>query len=236
MSNGQSQQDTASANNEKMTRLFLYVLAILLALTLNAAFDTFMGPIAKYNDFSQLWPSIGETKAKSAILLVQAAVFLLLVARFYPGAYCYYAVGPKKIGAKEIFVNMLGTVLLFGGFYASALTLRSTKLFYYVIMAFHALDFFWFWFANFLLGMEQRVRRVTNVWQFIDLVTIASILICRFVLPLPTEGPYYWFQWASLVVLILISLADFYMLWPFYKSEPEWETKLHLPRWMAAAA
>jgi hypothetical protein len=205
-----------------------FLIGILLALTIKVTLETTFRDLGQYNDLIEavttgVW---GDFRRK-VLILFQFPVFIFTLLRFYWGAYRCNNEMPESQTKGGLAINVLGAFLLFGGFYITAMSIQTTKLFYSLIVIFHVLDWLWFLIANaHVKKIDASLLTVTSCWQFFDLITVVLFLGASWGLDLLFPPAYYVPQYFSLAVLFGVGIWDFKKFWPFYMDEPDWRTKL----------
>lgn len=203
------------------------VLPIMLALIVKAALEALLKPIA---EGKMQWVDT------SPIVWAQVFVFLILTLRFYVGALRFIETEPKKADFAIRFMNFVFAFVLFCAFYAAALAAVQSE-FLTIIVALHAIDLVWFLIAlvvsYFKYVPDEELARgeimITSmrkvIIKFIALSSVTLIVTVALYynglsLVAPVFGPLYW---AFLASILVISVADFAMLWKYYFSFEQWK-------------
>ncbi len=218
---------TASARPARES-LSLIVLGVLLSLIIKSALDRAFETVPRYNNFiftpGHAWSIFAAAPERRLLIFFQLLVFLFTLVRFYLGAY-RFARHSTGNGIPEATATVVGTFVLFSGFYVTSLTLRSQTLFYWAVVVFHVVDFIWFFIAHTLLRVPKELGAIVGLWKVFDVTTIVGIVLSLCFLP-GTGG-----RWASLALLLSVGALDFFMLKSFYLDEPDWKTATRFVRW-----
>jgi len=225
--NAEPKGPQANESGSTLKGISNFLSGIILGLTIKVAFEGTFKDLGQYNEWIEavtigVW---GDLQRK-LLVLFQFLVFLFTLLRFYWGAYRYNNEAPESQTRQELTINVVGAFLLFGGFYITAMTIQTTKLFYFLIAVFHLLDFFWFLLSNaYMKKLDEGIRKVISCWQIYDLITVSLFVGFAFwdyFLP----SNYYLPQWLFLVGLFLVGVRDMHKFWPFYMALPVWRTQL----------
>src|SRR6185436_17535941 len=100
------------------------VLGVLLSLIIKSALDHTFESVSHYHSLGQIWEAFLNAPTSKILALLQLLVFLFTVVRFYVGAY-RYAESTSGGGIPEAIATVVGTFLLFAGFYIASLALRN---------------------------------------------------------------------------------------------------------------
>ena len=190
MSGGQVQFDLVHATA-------IIFLGILLALALQAALDTFLKEGAALNDVDRAIGAIRKDFPKSVLLILQLLVLMFALLRFYLGTYRYYQEEPTTGPALALVVDFSGAVTVFVWFYAAALFVRTTRLFYAAMVLVHLTDLLWFLLTRDYLPATAGVEAIGSRFMVFDLITSVLLIILLFLER--NCRPYRWypFQFAS---------------------------------------
>jgi hypothetical protein len=191
------------------------LLGIFLGLSIKNAFDHSLSGLEAFSNARQCFYFVMHNRALFFLRLFQIVVFLLMLTRFYLGAYRYSKVAPPQT-MPEAFIDTTGVLLLFAGFYLASLVVRNTDLFYWAIVAFLIVDVIWFFTAGRIRDLEKTVSRVTILWILFDALTIATVF---FSMLLCSD---YSAEWIALSAICLVSLWDLWWLRHFYAGSPDW--------------
>jgi len=144
-------------------------------------------------------------------------VFLILLARFYWGAYRFNQEHPMDLTTGVAILNMTGTFGLFALFYVIGLNVWTLDLFYVSILVMHLFDFLWFLLA--LLNLKDGAPLLKPIKWFIawDVLTvIVYISLSWFLWNGFWSGADLSLQVSLLVVLSSVSFLDWWVLRDFY--------------------
>lgn len=145
----------------------------------------------------------------------QLLVFLLLLARFYLGAFRFHEIASSRRGSLvDRAIDLVGTLLLFIGLYALSKVVTSTSDFYLVAVALHVLDATWFILVVLLFWKDRAVRKVAGIYLAWDALTLVVFVLL--LLTLSDSRTDFYLQYACLVTLIIITAIDFVVLRDFY--------------------
>jgi hypothetical protein len=187
---------------------------ILMALVVKTAFDAFFRNAHSVNDLMEFWRQFMADVSHSCVIVAQLFLFLFTIVRFYWGAYRYHEETPET-GTQHFIVGIVGAVLVFSGFYITAVYVANTQLFYAGLFLVSVFDLVWFAVLFPWVESGNALRRTTSIWVALDLLTLLVLGIFLFVL----SGSRLWMQGIVLLVLLLIGLVDFRFLWGFYENK-----------------
>ena len=212
------------------------ILAVLIAIILKGTLDSFFPALIAGRSLRELyeaWPPTRKTWLRGA----QLFVFLILLARFYWGAFRYnqeHAMG-KTVGV--IIVNLLGTFGLFSLFYVACINVWTIDLFYALILVVHVFDVLWFTVARVRLPTSSPLTGVVGWFIWWDVLTFVAYASAYFLL-----RDRFWagrdtlLQVSLLAVLLVISLLDWAVLWDFYFRPEKWCQKAQRAQTVGQAA
>ena len=200
------------------------VLGVLFGLTFGKALEVSCGGIGRIEGFLQLWNTFAGNWFHYVCRLAQLLAFLATLFRFYAGSYCFHQQPPPS-GLPRILTDLTGTVLLFIGFFVSALVVNTYATFLVFVASFHVLDACWFTVAA-RCATDEKIRVVAKRYVVYDAVTIvASVVILlayakvgfqREILQLITAG-----LLSSMFVIDMFQTHEFYFTATRPLSEPE---------------
>ena len=207
----------------------IILLGIFLALVIQSGLDNFLGAVLVTNevrhpiDLDALRD--GFKNGSTVLLYAQMVTFIMLLSRFYLGAFRFNletgsASQPKLI---DNVVDFVGTGLLFIAFYALSKTLSTTGDFYLITLITHGADAIWFVAVIFLLLKGTELLGVARWYILWDVITVAWFAGCAWLLG--TERSDYLLQWMLLLGLAVISCADWWILRDFYFAPAKWRMK-----------
>lgn len=194
---------------------------ILLALILTGTLDAFFKNIPDYPSMTQLCRVLNShPRWGLVVLFLQLVVFLFTVIRFYWGSYRYHEGVQKEEGDRQWVVGLIGTVVLFSGFYVTGLTVRNSNLFYWSFAGAHFIDLLWFVPAR-MWEKRSEIRTIWNWYILFDMLTL-------FLLALTLAVGYKWpdtgtvCRIISLSAIFTIGVCDVVIFWRYYRGEKVW--------------
>ena len=152
--------------------------------------------------------------------------FLLLLARFYWGAYRFNEEQPPAATVPDTLLNLAGTFGLFCLFYVTAINISTLDLFYVFVFVMHILDFMWFFVVLQRLDRGSPLHQPVKLFLLFDIVTF--IVFVGLFLGYSTrflEGKDFSFQWGILASLAIISVVDLVWLRDFYFHPGTWRER-----------
>lgn len=198
------------------------ILAVLLVIILRAALESFFSPLIGGRTLRQLyeaWPPSDKTWLRVG----QLVVFLMLLARFYGGAYRYNQEQPPTMTMGMTIFNLFGTFGLFSLFYVISVNLWTTDLFYALILGAHIFDAIWFGVILWRLERGSALIDPVKYFLLLDLVTFVAYLVLSLIFWRGFwDGSHLLLQVSLLSFLFAISLADWGVLWNFYFRPEKW--------------
>jgi hypothetical protein len=216
--NQQTQAETAGDRRRSSPRTaLLYFLGLLLAVTLKGSYESFFGGLGTFDSLSDAWGHLNQDPSKAWLFIVQFAVYLITLFRFYWGSYRHLRAEPVIERARGLLLDFLGLVILFTGLYIAGVTVKTTYLFYYAIAFFHVLDAAWFWAVMLDPGSPTAIKTIGLRWVSFDVVTVLAFGVLKLLDVF--RGPSYSYQYLALLVLLLVGGLDFYYLWDFYTDK-----------------
>jgi hypothetical protein len=205
----------------------IVTLALLLAIILKGLVESFFVPLTAHRALRDL---LGPPKTETYLRSWQFLVFLVLLGRFYWGAYRFNQEQPPAQNFVDGLLNMTGTVILFLGFYVTAVNVWSLDIFYVMIFATDVFDFVWFLIVlvrlAIRLGVHSPLLKPATLFVLWDVLTIVAYIVLY--VAFSTEflsGTKFWLQWATLGFLAGISLIDFLVLRDFYFRPEQWRAE-----------
>ncbi len=208
--------------NGGMSAVSIVILTILLAIILRASLEAVVPPLISGRNLRKLfeaWPPAEETLLR----LGQFFVFLILLARFYGGAYRFNEAQHPGSTVSALLLNVGGTFGLFSLFYVVAVNVWTADLFYALVLLLHIFDAVWFLGA--LMTLEPGAALIEPVkwfllWDALTLI-IYLILFGRYWRGF-LSGSDFSFQLWALAVLLVISATDWWVLRDFYFRPDKW--------------
>lgn len=202
------------------------VLAILIVIILRAALESFFPPLIDKRSLQTLidaWPPQPITTLR----IFQFFIFLVLLARFYWGAYRFNQEEPPAQRKGATFLNVVGTFGLFCLFYVIAVEVWTIDLFYALILLMHLFDLLWFATVLWKKDSSSALKEPAGCFVVLDLLTILlSVLLIAIFWKGFLTGTHFYAQISLLVMLGLISLFDWFRLRKFYFEPEEWRKEL----------
>lgn len=204
----------------------IVMLGILLVIILRAALEGFFPPLFGGRNIRELisaWPPSGVTNLRVG----QFVVFLLLLARFYGGAYRFNQEQPKQLPRNTLLdiINLVFTFVLFCCFYVTATNVWSIDLFYALILVIHIIDSFWFMLV--LPGLKSpSLIHVAGLFLNWNLLTFGAYVILSAIF-----WNDFWndvdlsLQVSLLISVTVISLIDWAVLRDFYFRPERWHQR-----------
>lgn len=199
------------------------ILTLLLAIILRAALEGFIAALTAGRTLRQIF---GPPGTETWLRTWQFIVFLILLARFYGGAYRFNQEQPPSLTTPMVLLNLVGTFLLFCLFYVIAADVQTLDLFYVFIFAMHVFDFVWFFLVLLALPQGSPLHQPVKMFLLFDLVTLLvfSGLFWRSWKSF-LQGSDFAFQWGALSFLAAISFFDWWWLRDFYFHPEKWRAK-----------
>jgi hypothetical protein len=198
------------------------ILVILLGLTAKAALDQMFALVPCLDGFSSIWSLLQADRAWHLCLVGQGIIFFFTAFRFYLGSLRYHRMRGGEATSLGLAWDVVGTLIIFVGFYLCALSIRSRHNFYLFMGGLHLLDLLWFLVA---LVQSSKISGVAEKYmkRFIrlDVVTLGlllGIVAIFWAYGFPFEAPYV-FQWLCFSVLLAIGITDFIWNNRFYSGK-----------------
>jgi len=194
------------------------ILAILFGLTAKAALDQLFGSVTTLHGVQAIWDRIRVDPIWHLCLLGQAVIFFVTSFRFYLGAMRYHQLRAQPSQLRLLLFDILGTFILFIGFYLCALSIKSYLNFYLFMGILHFVDFLWF--SGALAIAKSSAGPETHMGRFVllDGVTMALFIIVAgafFIYGWSFGAPYI-FQGICFAVLLGMAVWDFLWNRKFY--------------------
>lgn len=183
------------------------VLGLLFALTFRQALEVACGGLAGYQFLPDLWNQAKAYPAHYLFRFLQLAAFLATLFRFYAGAYRFHQEPPENVSTPGIVLDLVGTALLFVGFYLAALTVAAYGLFLLLVAVFHVADIGWFILSGAVTKRQPHVQKIVNHYLAYDLITIVAAIVAAIVYAVK-PFPYEYFQLISTVILFAMFVVD----------------------------
>lgn len=217
----------ASAGKRGIEFAGIVMLGILLVIILRGVLASFFPPLLGDSSLKQLlqsWPPENITWIRAG----QFIVFLVLLARFYGGAYRFnqeHAHDPQNNSIFGTILNVVGTFGLFSLFYVAGVNVWQIDKFYLIVLLVHIFDLLWF--IVFLVKYnDSRLAGPVSLFLVWDILTIVAFGILAGI---------YWtefldhahlkFQIRTLIVLFAISVIDWIVLRNFYFNPEKWRKR-----------
>lgn len=189
-----------------------------------------------------LWLSIRIFDIEDYVWILQFVVFLLLIMRFFAGAFRFHEEAVELDNRPEFegrafgsVFNLIMTFLLFSLFFVGANQVFSADLIYVVIFLIHAVDTIWFlvtiYYFKFLMKLSWKEPMVYPASRFlaISLITMAVMFVLVWFPqqdPMLTLETRFDVKLAVLGFLFLIGIADFLLMKDFYIHPKKWRAEL----------
>lgn len=200
------------------------ILGVMLTLILRSTLDVFFSPLLKdrtLTDLFNLWPPSAEAWLQTS----QFLIFLILLGRFYWGAYRFNEEQPPDLQWKYAVLNLVGTFFLFCFFYINSLALRSTSVFYAAVFLVHIADFLLFLVVLGLTPILHTPLRDPVIKYILwDVITIVAFLLLVIFFGINRND--FLTHYLLLISLFIISILDFTVLRDFYFDPPTWRNNL----------
>jgi hypothetical protein len=195
------------------------ILVILMGLTAKTALDQVFVSIPHLDGLKAIWVRLASDPVWHICLVCQAIVFFITAFRFYLGSLRYHQMrGGQFSRFRSLLWDVLGTLIIFVGFYVSALSLRSRGNFYPFIFILHICDATWFGGA-WLIDVTPPAQQVLmKRFILLDLATVFGIgvsALAVWVFHFGFGSPFI-FHWLCFSVLLIIGSVDFYLNNLFY--------------------
>jgi hypothetical protein len=217
-------------NNQQVNSMSLaatVILALLLTIILRVSLESFFIPLTSGRTLREFFGA-GAPATETWLRTWQFAIFLVLLARFYGGAFRFNAEQPPEARIADAILNLAGTFALFSLFYVVALNIWTLDLFYVFVFAMHVFDFVWFFIVLQRLEVGSPFHQPVKLFLLFDLLTLVAFA-ALFVPPSFRTGildrSYFSYQWGALLVLLVISVADWVFLRDFYFRPERWRQK-----------
>jgi hypothetical protein len=196
------------------------ILVILLGLTAKGALDQLLGPIANIHGLWGVWIWLVSDPPWHFCVIFQAIIFFATAFRFYLGALRYHQMRGPYLAMQSLIWDVIGTLIIFAGFYACALSLRSQGNFYPFMGILHVFDSIWFGVAWVIGTVPLEQQLFMRRFIFYDLVTVFLFAMIAFLLWILhfSFGPPFVFQGFCFCVLLGIGIWDFYRNAAFYRG------------------
>jgi hypothetical protein len=187
------------------------VLVVLFGLIAKAALDQSFSAVSHLDGLMELWRAFAANIPLHLLLAWQLFVFFFTLFRFFLGSVKHYELreGYKSLG--PLVVDMLLTVILFTGFYLTALAMRHPVNFCLMVVLMHLVDVAWF-FLSWLVGsINEKHQAVLKSFVIFDIFTVLSFVVIGLIFNASPWGlgPPYWGVVLCLVVLLAVGVVDF---------------------------
>jgi hypothetical protein len=183
------------------------VLGVLFALTFRQALEGACGGLAGYQFLPDLLEQLRAQPRQYLFRFVQLAAFLATLFRFYAGAYRFHQEPPETMTTAGIVMDLVGTALLFVGFYLAALTVATYGLFLLLVGIFHVLDLAWFILSGAVTKRKPHVQKIISHYLAYDFVTVVAAALVYLVYAW-TSFHYEYFQLISTAILLTMFVVD----------------------------
>lgn len=183
------------------------VLGVLFALTFRQALEVACGGLAGCQLLADLWEHVRAQPRQYLFGSLQLAAFLATLFRFYAGAYRFHQEPQETMTTAGVVMDLVGTALLFVGFYLAALTVATYGLFLFLVGMFHVLDIAWFILGGAVTKRKPHVQKIVSHYLAYDLVTILAAAVAGLVYAL-TSFHYHYFQLISTAILLSMFVVD----------------------------
>jgi hypothetical protein len=191
-----------------------------MGLTAKAALDQLFSSFATMRSWGEIFGKLASAPFWHIAVAGQAVIFLVLAFRFYLGSLRYHQMRGNSLEIIALFWDVVGTAIIFVGFYLSALLLRSKFAFYPMIAATHLADAVWFGAAWLIGPIPDDLQNIMKKFIRYDAITVVGFVLIAFLLVVLRVGfgEPYWFQGLCFVFLGVVSLWDFRSNNAFYKG------------------
>lgn len=216
------------------------ILSLLLAFTLRELLVQVSQ--LKYGSVRELWLHIRVSEIDSYVLFGQFVVFVLLITRFFAGAFRFHTEA-SSLDRRPEFENktfggvfsLMMTFVLFSVFFIGANEIFSSDKIYFILFLMHVVDLIWFLFvivyfkAIMNLSWSEPVLYPVPRFMALSIVTLILIATCvlypddDILLVLETRDDV---KSIILVGLLIISICDFVWMWDFYVHPNKWRTRI----------
>jgi hypothetical protein len=195
------------------------LLGVLMSLIVKSAFDHAFAGVSKLETSTALWNALTNQPGRQFLRLCRLGVFVFTLIRFYLGAQRYAAECPANSELPQAVTTVIGTTLLFAGFYVASLALPEPDVFYWIVIIFHVLDALWFVVAGIVLDLPSDLQTLVGAWKVFDVLTIVGLLAVRCVRSSTVA------EVLSLGILLSIGGADLYSFRAFYLNKDDWKNR-----------
>ena len=201
---------------------WMVILVVMLTIILRAALENFFPPLISGHTVRQVYEA-GWPSPDTNLRVCQFVLFLVLLGRYYWGAYRFNEEQPPVLPVAVIILNMVGTFGLFAFFYIISVNLWTTDLFYLFILLMHGFDFCWFFLA--LQKLQEGSPLLEPIKKFMlwdGLTFVAYIVFSVWLWNGFWNGTDLWLQRCLLLSLFVISVIDWWVLRDFYLRRGRW--------------
>jgi len=197
------------------------ILVILMGLTAKTALDQLFVSISRLDGLSAIWQRLVSDPWWHLCVASQAAIFFITALRFYLGSLRYHQMrGGHFSRFRSLLWDVMGTLIIFTGFYISALSLRSHENFYPFMGFLHLCDAGWFGGAWLIDNPPPEHQTLMKRFIGLDAATVVGFAVAWLIASAVHFGfgPPFIFQLFCFIVLLLVGLFDLFRNKPFYFS------------------
>lgn len=200
------------------------ILALLLAIILRVLLESFFIPLTSGRTLREFFAT-GSPATETWLRTWQFGIFLVLLARFYGGAFRFNAEQPPGATMVDAALNLVGTFALFSLLYVTALNIWTLDLFYVFVVVMHVFDFVWFFIVLQRLEAGSPLHQPVKLFLLFDLLTLLAFTALFVPSSFRTgilDRSYLSYQWSALLVLLVVSVGDWVWLRDFYFRPDRW--------------
>jgi hypothetical protein len=186
------------------------VLAVLFALTFEKALEVQFDAVRAYSSISEWWATVHAAPGYWTLSGLQLFAFLATLFRFYAGSYRFHQEPPETTTMVGTMIDLVGTAILFIGFYIAAELVMTTGLFLLFVGVFHVIDLAWFILGGAFTTHRAHVQTAIRHYLAYDFITILLVaLVAIWYHASPFQDIY--LKAASAVILLGMFVID--VLW-----------------------
>jgi hypothetical protein len=182
--------------SEQASRFWLGTQAIIVGLAIKAALEQIHDDVI---------PGIAGNEAFSPERALVYAVFGVLLARFYGGAFRFAAIEPSVRSTVTVVKNLLGATALFSLFYLMGSSVNNTDEFIVFVFWLHLIDGVWF-AATLCHSLKHRLRQKAKVACFFFILSAVTVIFLNL----------HFSSLTSMLLLMAISIFDLFAFKPLY--------------------
>jgi len=188
------------------------VLVILFGLTAKTALDQLFGVVSVMDGPAKLWDALKRDPVWHFALVGQGVIFFLTCFRFYLGSLRYHQMRAHHTKVHSLLLDIVGTFILFMGFYICALSIKSQLNFYPFMAVLHILDGLWFvgaWAVGNVPEAQQTFIKRFIILDGVTVLVLLSIAVVFGIFEWRFGGPYFFFNGLCFLALLVVGIVDF---------------------------